>query len=126
MVRENKFRLGVLLAGIVFFIWVNASAQQLQKRPQRPAGNPEGSLAVTATVVSSTGWVIGPDGQQHLIVANAPAGSGDKGSGSHLQTAKAGQRALVTDVKSVYEPPKKLPEMPKVPKIAGSDRPNPR
>src|SRR6185312_3376527 len=117
MVRENKFRLGVLLAGVVFFIWVNASAQQLQKRPQRPAGNPEGSLAVTATVVSSTGWVIGPDGQQHLIVANAPAGSGDKGP--RLQTVKDGQHALVTDVKSVYEPPKKLPEMPKVPKIAG-------
>lgn len=31
----------------------------------------QGSLTVTATVVSSVGLVIGPDGEQRLIVANA-------------------------------------------------------
>ncbi len=110
MVRENKFRLGVLLAGIVFFIWVNASAQQLQKRPQRPAGNPEGSLAVTATVVSSTGWVIGPDGQQRLIVANAPAGPA--GKESHLQTVEVGPGELVPGGKAVSAPPKPKQQKP--------------
>jgi len=34
----------------------------------------QGSLTVTATVVSSVGIVIGPNGEQVLVVANAPAG----------------------------------------------------
>jgi hypothetical protein len=110
MVRENKLRLGVLLASIMFFIWVNASAQQIQKRPQRPAGTPEGSLAITATVVSSTGLVIGPDGQQHLIVANAPAGPEDKGSS--LQTVKDVQRAPLIDEKAISAPPKPKQQKP--------------
>ena len=110
--HENKFRLGVLLAGVVCFIWVNAPAQQIQNRPQKPAGNPEGSLAVTATVVSSTSLVIGPDGQQRLIVANAPAGPADKGSGSSLQTVKNVQRAPVADGKSVSAPAKPKQQKP--------------
>ncbi|HET9364690.1 MAG TPA: hypothetical protein VFP71_06805 [Candidatus Angelobacter sp.] len=108
--RENKLGLGVLLAGIIFFIWLNAPAQQIQKRPQRPAGNPEGSLAVTATVVSSTGLVIGPDGQQHLIVANAPVGPTDKES--RLQTVEDVERVPVTDGKPVSEPPKPKQQKP--------------
>lgn len=108
--RENKFGLGVLLAGIVLFIWVNASAQQIQNRSQKPAGNPEGSLAITAKVVSSTGLVIGPDGQQRLIVANSAAGQAD--NGSRLQTAKDEPRAWMADGKSVSGPPKPKQQKP--------------
>jgi len=35
------------------------------------AGGDEGRLTVTATVVSSVGLVVGPDGEQRLVVANA-------------------------------------------------------
>ncbi|HEY2392482.1 MAG TPA: hypothetical protein VGK22_15005 [Candidatus Angelobacter sp.] len=35
------------------------------------AGGAEGHLTVTATVVSSVGLVVGPDGEQRLVVANA-------------------------------------------------------
>jgi hypothetical protein len=34
----------------------------------------QGQLTVTATVVSSVGIVIGPNGERMLVVANAPAG----------------------------------------------------
>jgi len=34
----------------------------------------QGQLTVTATVVSSVGLVIGPNGERVLVVANAPAG----------------------------------------------------
>jgi hypothetical protein len=34
----------------------------------------QGSLTVTAIVVSSVGIVVGPNGEQVLVVANAPAG----------------------------------------------------
>lgn len=34
----------------------------------------QGTLTVTATVVCSVGIVIGPNGEQVLVVANAPAG----------------------------------------------------
>lgn len=34
-------------------------------------GGAEGRLTVTATVVSSVGLVVGPDGEQRLVVANA-------------------------------------------------------
>lgn len=33
----------------------------------------QGTLTVTATVVSSVGVLIGPNGEQVLVVANAPA-----------------------------------------------------
>lgn len=108
--RKNKFRLGVLLAGIMFFMWVSASAQQIQNHSQRPTGSAEGSLAVTATVVSSTGVIIGPDGQQRLIVANAAAGPAD--NGSHLQTVKDVQRAPVADGKPVSAPLKPKQQKP--------------
>jgi hypothetical protein len=37
----------------------------------RVSGSAEGQLTVTLTVVSSTGIVIGPDGEQHVFIANA-------------------------------------------------------
>ncbi len=80
--QQGKLKSGVFLAGIAFFAWANAPAQQIQPRPQRPAGSAEGTLAVTATVVSSTGVVIGPDGQQRIIVANA---ADQKGNALPLQ-----------------------------------------
>lgn len=108
--RESRFRLGVLFAGIVSFSWVNAPAQQIQDRPQRPAGSAEGSLAVAATVVSSAGLVIGPDGRQRLIVANSAAGPAD--NGSYLQVVKDGQRAPAADGKAVSAPPKPKQKKP--------------
>lgn len=72
--QERTFKIAVFLTGLCFFGWVNVSAQQVQSRSQSPAYSAKGTLAVTATVVSSSGVVIGPDGQQHVIVANAPDG----------------------------------------------------
>ena len=69
--QQRGFKTLVLLAGILFLGWASASAQQAQPRSQKPGSSAEGTLAVTATVVSSTGVVIGPDGEQHVIVANA-------------------------------------------------------
>jgi hypothetical protein len=51
------------------------SGQQLHPSPGAAragiVGGAEGSLTVTLTVVSSVGLVVGPDGEQRLVVANA-------------------------------------------------------
>jgi hypothetical protein len=56
------FAVGALLCGVQSF-------------PQQPMlsarGGAEGRLTVTATVVSSVGLVVGPGGEQQIIVANA-------------------------------------------------------
>ncbi|HZD93146.1 MAG TPA: hypothetical protein VE133_02770, partial [Candidatus Sulfotelmatobacter sp.] len=44
-------------------------AQQMSPRA-RPSA--QGTLTVTATIVSSVGLVTGPDGEQHLFLANSP------------------------------------------------------
>jgi len=36
------------------------------------SGQAAGTLTVTATVVTSVGVVLGPDGQQRIVIANAP------------------------------------------------------
>jgi hypothetical protein len=56
------FAVGVLLGG----------AQSFAQQPMLSAkGGAEGRLTVTATVVSSVGLVVGPGGEQQIIVANA-------------------------------------------------------
>ncbi len=69
--RADIFRVAVFFAGFAFLGTIHTSAQQIQPRSQRSGSSAEGTLAVTATVVSSTGIVIGPDGQPRIIVANA-------------------------------------------------------
>ena len=68
---EGRFKPVLFLVAVFFLVWTNASPQQIQPRPQQSARNAEGTLSVTVTVVPSTGVVIGPDGQQQIIVANA-------------------------------------------------------
>ncbi len=36
------------------------------------SGQAAGTLTVTATVITSVGMILGPDGQQRIAVANAP------------------------------------------------------
>jgi hypothetical protein len=69
---------------LAFLGWANAFGQQVQSRTQKPGGSAEGTLTVTATVVSSSGLVIGPDGQLRVIVANA---ADPKDTPSHLPEA---------------------------------------
>ena len=70
--QKGTVKSAAFLAGVLFFATANASAQQLEPRSPKPAGSAEGTLTVTATIVSSTGVVVGPDGQQHIILANGP------------------------------------------------------
>ena len=58
----------ILLAAIL-----GCALHSLAQQPSGPRaiGSAEGHLTVTLTVVSSVGLVVGPDGEQRLIVANA-------------------------------------------------------
>jgi hypothetical protein len=67
--RGGKLISRVLYAGVLLCC-VRAVAQQPLLSPGSRA-EAEGRLTVTATVVSSVGLVVGPDGEQHMIVANA-------------------------------------------------------
>jgi hypothetical protein len=58
----------MLFAGMLLIL--PATAQQLTPTPVTK-GSAEGTLTVTATVVSSVGLVVGPDGEQRMVVANA-------------------------------------------------------
>jgi hypothetical protein len=59
----------ILPAGILLLYCLQPFAQ----RAASPTGNggAEGRLTVTATVVSSVGLVVGPDGEQRMVMANA-------------------------------------------------------
>ncbi|HEY7402477.1 MAG TPA: hypothetical protein VIB39_03070 [Candidatus Angelobacter sp.] len=74
--RKGRFKVAMFLASFVLVGQTAASAQQTQQHSQRPE-RAEGTVAVTATVVSSAGVVIGPDGQPHIIIANAVDPTGD-------------------------------------------------
>jgi hypothetical protein len=104
---QGKLKSGVFLAGIAFFAWANTPAQQIQPRSQRPAGSAEGTLAVTATVVSSTGVVIGPDGQQQIIVANAADQKGNALPLQAEQQMKVVTLSPVSEQQADAEPQKK-------------------
>jgi hypothetical protein len=107
--QQGKFKSGVFFAGLAILAWANAPAQQIQSRPQRPAGSAEGTLAVTATVVSSTGVVIGPDGQQQIIVANA---ADPRGNVPPSQRVKVVTLSLVSDPKPDAVPPQEKLKKP--------------
>jgi hypothetical protein len=71
--RFEKFIFRVLPAGLLL---CSLCTSGQQPRPpagtvRTVAGGDEGRLTVTATVVSSVGLVVGPDGEQRLVVANA-------------------------------------------------------
>jgi len=66
-------------SGLALCLYVSAMARaQPPSQPVAAASvegkSAQGTLTVTATVVSSLGFVIGPNGEQALIVANSPAG----------------------------------------------------
>ena len=78
----------------------------------QPTGSPnlmapasaQGRLTVTATVVSSVGVIIGPDGQPMVIVANAPS------PGDILSASLCGsQRSMVARERSVFVPVVPIP-----------------
>jgi hypothetical protein len=72
--RDSRMHLGKFIFRVVpvglLLCSLRTSAQQLHSSAG-VAGGDEGSLTVTLTVVSSVGLVVGPDGEQRLIVANA-------------------------------------------------------
>src|SRR5579859_3770101 len=61
-------KVGALFAVLIFTFSVCHS----QSQSKHPGGSAQGSLNVTATVVPSVWLVMGPDGKQDVIVANAP------------------------------------------------------
>lgn len=59
------------VAGSLLASGLSGHAQQAGPAHASGAGTAQGQLTVTATVVSSVGVVIGPDGEAQVIVANA-------------------------------------------------------
>ena len=74
-----------------------------QQRAVLSTGGPEGRLTVTATVVSSVGLVVLPNGEQRIIVANA---ADPKDNASKLQPVSVELKA-VTNEKRMSNVPKK-------------------
>jgi hypothetical protein len=68
----NRLRLtyGALFASFVLFC-LNASSQQSNMAVSGANASAHGTLTVTLTVVSSVGMVVGPDGEQRIVLANA-------------------------------------------------------
>jgi hypothetical protein len=77
--RDSRMHLGKFIFRVVpvglLLCSLPTSGQQLHSSPGPAragvAGGAEGSLTVTLTVVSSVGLVVGPYGEQRLVVANA-------------------------------------------------------
>jgi hypothetical protein len=59
----------ILPAGMLLLYCLQPFAQRAPS--SAGGGGAEGRLTVTATVVSSVGLVVGPDGEQKMVVANA-------------------------------------------------------
>lgn len=83
--QPDRFKTAIILAATAFAVCGVAWAQQVQPQPQRTARGAEGTITITATVVSSVGVVIGADGQQQIIVAN---GADAKDSAPNLAPVK--------------------------------------
>jgi hypothetical protein len=66
----------------------------------------EGRLMVTAVVVSSVGLVVSPDGEQQIVIANAPDA---RDNVSRLQPVVAVQLTPVADVDKRKPAKKKQP-----------------
>lgn len=62
----------VIVVGALILFAENLSAQQMGAGANAShGGSAQGTLTVTLTVVASVGVIIGPDGEQKLIIANA-------------------------------------------------------
>ncbi len=60
----------------ILILWLApfiAAAQQYRAQANQASNQAQGSLTITCTVVASAELVIGADGEQHLVVANAVA-----------------------------------------------------
>jgi|SRR6478672_12505300 hypothetical protein len=68
---------GKVIVRIFFAAALACSLAAFAQQPASPkaggsaGGSAEGQLSVTLTVVSSVGFVMGPDGEQRMIVTNA-------------------------------------------------------
>ncbi len=73
--RPGRFTLAVALTALLLYASHGFAQQGFSQQPGMghagASGAAQGNLTVTVTVVASVGVVIGPDGEQRLIVANA-------------------------------------------------------
>jgi hypothetical protein len=75
---KKKLEFAFLLCTVILGFRALGQAQLIE-RASHPAmlqqtGPVEGTLTVTATVVSSVGILLGPNGERTIVVANAPDG----------------------------------------------------
>jgi hypothetical protein len=104
--------MGSLVLALCFGVSVKAQAQY---RAQASAGaslegkSAQGTLTVTATVVSSVGIVMGIHGEQVLIVANAPAAKDNVLALTAVQTASPNAAA---DQRKTKKNVPKHPDLP--------------
>lgn len=68
--HQGRFKLETVLIALLLLCAVSGFAQSSTIHGGT-SGTAQGNLTVIATVVSSVGLVIGPDGEQRMIVANA-------------------------------------------------------
>ena len=92
----------IVPAGIVLCC-LRLSAQQGHP-PPLSSGGADGRLTVTATVVASVGLVTGPDGEQHLIVANA---ADPRDNVSHLDAVSVKLTPVATEPEKKNKKPRK-------------------
>jgi len=89
-----------------------ARAQRAAAPKLQTPASAQGSLTVTATVVSSVGVMIGPDGQPIMIVANAPS------PGDILTASVDGsQRSMVARTKRFVSDPARFRRSRAIPAI---------
>jgi hypothetical protein len=104
LLMHRRFRLTIILSALLLLCASNGFAQQSSMVHAGRSGAAEGNLTVTATVVSSVGLVIGPDGEQRLIVANAADPSDNV---SRLETARMVTLTSNPDSSAIGNAPKK-------------------
>jgi hypothetical protein len=90
-------------AGILLLYCLQPFAQHTASSP---GSGGEGHLTVTATVVSSVGLVVGPDGEQRMVVANA---ADPRDNVSRLQTVTV-KMTPVAEASKVKAKKKKVAE----------------
>lgn len=100
--RLGKLLLRVVPAGILL-CGLRVSSQQIHPPPS-PSSGAEGRLTVTATVVASVGVVTGPDGEQHLIIANA---ADPRDNVSHLDAVSVKLTPVATEPEKKTKKPRK-------------------
>ena len=69
--QRRRLGFGRLLAGLVLLCCVSGFAQQAASGAPSTGASAQGTLAVSVTVVTSVGVVIGPDREPRIVVANA-------------------------------------------------------